>query len=441
MCMVIGLVACQPFEPDQLILLKTRGFGEVQVKSCMVAGEIIDVGAEGIDQHGFCWSEAPNPTIESGLSRSLGKAPGPGVFEIQIEDLLPNTTYHFRAFATGGGQTVYSVQQSFTTLSPQPPEVHTVSVLSVNENSAIAGGDVVDNGGMEVTSRGLCWAPHENPTIDDSFTTEGSGMGGFESVLEGLEPYTIYFFRAYATNSVGTGYGEQMEFRTLWDNSAILVDIDLNEYPTIQIGEQVWMGGHLRVTHYADETPIGLVEPAEDWASMDVDFRAYCYYDNDPGHAPAYGALYSWSAAMNGHEQSMDNPSGVQGVCPNGWHLPSDGEWALLELFLGMTMEEVEAFGWRGTNQGLKLKGATTTFWLPPNEGASNSSQFHALPGGYRHEEGQFFNLRAQAAMWTASGDDNMLGVYRSLQFDEARIERWGATKKTGMSVRCVKDY
>ncbi|MCK4748224.1 MAG: fibrobacter succinogenes major paralogous domain-containing protein, partial [Bacteroidales bacterium] len=116
-------------------------------------------------------------------------------------------------------------------------------------------------------------------------------------------------------------------------------------------------------------------------------------------------------------------------------------EWALLELFLGMTMEEVEAFGWRGTNQGLKLKGATTTFWLPPNEGASNSSQFHALPGGYRHEEGQFFNLRAQAAMWTASGDDNMLGVYRSLQFDEARIERWGATKKTGMSVRCVKDY
>jgi uncharacterized protein (TIGR02145 family) len=315
-------------------------------------------------------------------------------------------------------------------------------VHSVNENSARISGDVVDDGGAEVLARGFCWATHEGPALDDQSVAADAGVGPFEAILEGLDPYTHYFVRAYATNEIGTSYSEeQMEFRTLWVEYTPVFDIDGNEYLTVQIGEQVWMIGHLEVTRYADGSPISNVVDGGDWAAMSLDHKGYCYYDNNPGHAPAYGALYTWAAAMNGQKGSMDNPSGVQGVCPDGWHLPSDGEWMQLEMFLGMRLEEAEATGWRGNIEGLRLKSATTTHWLPPNEGASNSSKFHALPGGYRYENGAFFDLRATAVMWSSTEDGTDRAFNRGLYYDESRVQRLSWTKQNGMNVRCLKDY
>ena len=95
-----------------------------------------------------------------------------------------------------------------------------------------------------------------------------------------------------------------------------------------------------------------------------------------------YGVLYNWSAAMNGAATSNTTPSDVQGVCPSGWHLPSDAEWKQLEMYLGMTRQQADEYGWRGTDEGGKMKHPGTEYWGSPNTGATNSSGFTALPGG-----------------------------------------------------------
>ncbi len=119
-----------------------------------------------------------------------------------------------------------------------------------------------------------------------------------------------------------------------------VADYDGNTYKTIKIGKQWWMAENLKVTHYDDGTAISLVTSDTAWASLGNNStdKAYCYHsNNENGEKDTYGALYTWAAAMNGAGSSSANPSGTQGVCPTGWHLPSDKEWKQLEMYLGMT--------------------------------------------------------------------------------------------------------
>ena len=103
-----------------------------------------------------------------------------------------------------------------------------------------------------------------------------------------------------------------------------------------------------------------------------------------------YGGLYTWAAAMDGSTSSSTNPSGVKGVCPDGWHLPSDAEWKELEISLGMSQADADNTGFRGTDEGGKLKETGTAHWKSPNSGATNESRFTALPGGLRYYNGTF---------------------------------------------------
>ena len=154
---------------------------------------------------------------------------------------------------------------------------------------------------------------------------------------------------------------------------ATVTDIDGNVYETVLIGEQLWMAENLKVTHYNDgsEIPTGLDNST--WNSTNE--GAYAIYDDDLANAEVYGNLY------NGFIIDEDS-----GVCPEGWHVPSDGEWKELELFLGMSEEEVNSLIWRGTNQGSKIAG-NSELW---NDGDLKSdldfgmSGFNALPAGAR---------------------------------------------------------
>ena len=166
--------------------------------------------------------------------------------------------------------------------------------------------------------------------------------------MEGLNSYSTYYARAYATNTVGTAYGNQVSFLT-----SSVTDIDGNVYPAVLIGEQVWMKRNLEVTHYADGTPIPLIEDSTEWDALLETSKAYCWYDNDSSYRKSYGALYTWPAAMNGALSSDTNPSGVQGACPDGWHFPSDSEWKQLEIHLGMSQAEADKDqDLRGTDEG-----------------------------------------------------------------------------------------
>ncbi len=213
---------------------------------------------------------------------------------------------------------------------------------------------------------------------------------------------------------------------------------DNTEYSWVQIGEQIWMAENLKYLP-------SVVGPGTGSYS-----EAYCYvygYDGTSISAAkatenyaTYGVLYNWTAAMNGAESSDANPSGVQGICPDGWHLPSDAEWKQLEMYLGMSETDVNSTGWRGTVEGGKLKEAGTTHWADPNAGANNESGFTALPGGYRSGNGLFGNIRDDGNWWSSTEYATTSAWYRGLNYYGSNVYRDVNSKSMGFSVRCLRD-
>ena len=131
-------------------------------------------------------------------------------------------------------------------------------------------------------------------------------------------------------------------------------------------------------------------------------------------------------------------PSGIQGVCPDGWHLPSDTEWKELEITLGMTPEEADRDEWRGDGIGDKMKSDGTPWWECLGSEANNSSGFEAIPGGYRHGSAEFLDLGTTARFWSTTS--TAYALFRELDCDNSAIYRSSAGKYRGHSVRCVKD-
>ncbi len=128
--------------------------------------------------------------------------------------------YYIRAYATNSAGTAYADQVYFTTLSSLPI-VETLEISAIGETTVHGGGNVTFEGGLTITSRGICWSRSEEPTLERQFTIDGSGTGEFTSSVEGLSETTTYYVRAYATNQKGTAYGEQVSFTTLSLSEAI----------------------------------------------------------------------------------------------------------------------------------------------------------------------------------------------------------------------------
>ena len=210
----------------------------------------------------------------------------------------------------------------------------------------------------------------------------------------------------------------------------IVTDYDGNVYSTVKIGNQVWMKENLKTTHYANGTAIPLVTDNTAWANLGDNNTddAYCYYNNDANSE--YGALYTWAAAMNGTGSSIANPSGVQGVCPAGWHLPSDAEWTELNDYLGGT-----------SVAGGKLKETGTTHWNSPNTGATDESGFSALPGGIRHHNNGSFNSIYQGGACFSTTEVSGTNTWsHELSYSSAEAFRYNINKSYGCSVRCLRD-
>jgi hypothetical protein len=159
-----------------------------------------------------CWSTSANPTTANNHTIDGG---GIGSFVSFITLLTPNTLYYVRAYATNSMGTAYGDNVNFTTLPPSVPVVVTNGVIYIGQTVATCGGNITSDGGSFVTARGVCWSTSINPTTADPHTIDGSGTGTFVSSITGLTPNTLYHVRAYATNSVGTAYGNDVTFTTL----------------------------------------------------------------------------------------------------------------------------------------------------------------------------------------------------------------------------------
>ena len=225
------------------------------------------------------------------------------------------------------------------------------------------------------------------------------------------------------------------------DDSGTFIDArDGQSYQWDRIGDQIWMAENLNASGYADGTAIPLVANASDWYQMSEFEKAYCHYDNNTAYVSIYGALYTWNAALNIDDRSMNNFSMIQGVCPTGWHMPSDTEWKELEKYLGMSRAQADTTGWRGTDEGNKLK--SIDYWGSYNKG-TNESGFNARPGGSRNGRGNFNNHGTFAYFWCTPDSSEGSSWGRALIEFDSSIKRESVDyfpEKFAISVRCIKD-
>jgi uncharacterized protein (TIGR02145 family) len=561
-------------------VIVTGEITDTSATSAVCEGNVTDNNGSDVTAKGVCWNISQNPTINDNYTSEAG---GKGSFNSEIIGLTEGTTYYVRAYATNEVGTAYGEELSFKT-EDGLPELTTSEVTDIDTNSATTGGNITDNGGFSINDRGVCWSTSQNPTINDNSTSDGTGTGSFTSELTGLTEGTTYYVRAYAINEVDTAYGGEKEFSTgmnpVADFSADTTKIQLgnsvqftdestgsptswswdfgdgetsskakpshtysskgtytveltvsNGYgsdketktdyisvgssptanfsadaTTITEGETVnftdqstndptswsWDFGdgetsseanpfhtyssegtytvELTVTNeYGSDTetktdyitveiqcPSSFTDSRDGQTYNVVQIGDQCWmaenlnynvdsswgYDNNSSNCDTYGRLYEWDAVMQGESSSNSNPSGVQGVCPDGWHVPSDEEWKELEMQLGMSQSEADNTGYRGTNEGSKLAG-NASLWVSgslTSDSEFGTSGFTALPGGDRDGGGGFDYIGSYGGWWSSTENSSADAWYRTMIFSRPGVNRGGYAKEYGFSVRCVKD-
>ena len=222
--------------------------------------------------------------------------------------------------------------------------------------------------------------------------------------------------RAYATNSVGTAYGNQISFTTLvppWQ-CGDTINYSGQIYNTVLIGSLCWMKENLNV---------GTMIPGSQNQINNSQIEKYCY-NNDPVLCTEYGGLYQWDEMMQ-----YITTQGTQGICPNGWHIPTDAEWTTLTTLLGGI-----------TVAGGKMKEEGFLHWTPPNTGATNESNFTGLPGGRYNTVEVFEGVGEGAYMWSSTESSSTQAWCRLLEYYHTQVVVSPSHKIEGYSVRCLKD-
>lgn len=434
--------------------ITTTAVTEISSTTAVSGGDLTKEGESPVISKGICWKTSDSPTIENNKTIEVG---GIGLFTSSIEQLIPNTLYFVRAYATDLTVTVYGNQVSFTTSQVEVPFLTTWPANSISQTAAYSGGSITSDNGGSVTAKGVCWSINQSPTIADFKSTDGPGTGEFWCSITGLTKGTTYHLRAYATNSAGTGYGSDLQFTT---ESGIIfnpnltygsvTDIEGNIYRTINIGAQTWFAENLKTTKYNDNTTVPFVIDNIAWRAS---APGYCWYNNDASTYKAnYGALYNWyavDASSNGHKN----------LCPTSWHVPTNVEWTTLTDYLINN-----SYGYQGNRSEIGMSMAATTGWITfPQAGtigndqaSNNSSGFSVLPGGQRVEYGTYYYIGAVAYFWSATevNENKSFAWHRALSNGEGYVycdsvhfynplhdTNCGRIHKVyGFSVRCLKD-
>jgi uncharacterized protein (TIGR02145 family) len=396
--------------------VKSLAVSQIQQTNAYSGGQVTSDGDAYITARGVCWNTTGDPTTSDSMTADSTET-GVGSFICQIKGLTPSTLYYVRAFASNSEGTAYGETVSFTTLETDVPSLVTSLLKSVTLTSAAGGGNVSNDGGVAVTARGVCWNTTGIPTIGDNFSSDGSGSGIYTSSLTDLAIGTKYYVRAYATNSLGTGYGNEVSFTQMEP----VLDADGNAYGVVTIGTQVWLGENLKTTKFNDGTSIPYVTAGQAWTNMTT--PAFCFYENnESGFKNVYGGLYNWYAVAS------------EKLCPAGWHVPSTTEFSALLTALGGDLAA-----------GGKLKETGYAHWTTPNLGATNTSGFTGLPGGGRYslfsDGGAFADEGLKAYMWSSTEANYTFTAFSfDLTYDQYNVYKSEYSKSDGGSVRCLKN-
>ena len=381
--------------------LTTTSITDITENTAKSGGIISHDGGAAVTARGVVWSTNPNPTIALITKTTVGS--GLGSFTSTLTGLKSGTSYYVRAYATNSIGTAYGENQQFTTTLGLP-EITTAAISSITFTSANSGGIITHDGGSPITSRGVCWSTSPNPTIEDSRTTNGIGLGSFGSSITGLNSGNTYYVRAYATNKLGVSYGNQLNF-----TRATTV--------TSTTGK-VWMDRNIGAYHVASSS------------------------DDEQ----AYGDLYQWGRGTDGHEKrtsqtistisssntpghgnfitTSSNPydwrnpqnnnlwQGVYGTnnpCPEGFRIPTAAEWD-----------------------------AERTSWSSKNSAGAFASPLKLPVAGYRdNSNGSLGGVGSHGVYWSS----NVNGTFAQyLYFYSGNAAMNNYYRADGNSVRCLKD-
>ena len=408
---------------ESIPVVATKTVSEITATSAISGGNITDEGSSGVITRGVCWSTGLTPTI---ADKKTTDGAGAGSFSSNITGLSEATVYYVRAYATNSVGTGYGMTMSFTT-SGQPPTVTVAAATNIDLTSATLNGSVNANYfSTVVTFEYGITTSYDSTIIAVQSPVEGNTDTHVSADIKGLTAGTVYHYRIKAVNSLGTTYSDDITF------TAFPTDMDGNVYKTVSIGTQVWMTENLRTTKYRNGDVIGTTIPATlDISGESMPGYQWAYNGNE-GNAAAYGRLYTWYASTDS-----------RGVCPTGWHIPSDADWATLINYL-----TDNGYGYGGSGDQIAKSMAATSGWTADgtagNAGndltSNNSSGFTALPSGDRYSDGSFFGLGSECYWWSATEyDSNDAWGYYMYNFYSGLFRNHG-TKQFGISVRCLHD-
>jgi uncharacterized protein (TIGR02145 family) len=303
------------------------------------------------------------------------------------------------------------------------PTLTTSEVVNFTGTGATTGGTVTDEGSASVIVRGVCWNTKTNPTIEGSRTQDGAGNGVFTSHITDLDLSATYYIRAYATNSAGTGYGNEIIFTCNFPNCGTVTDADGNIYQTVTIGPQCWMRENLKTTRFNNGDLIGTtISPDLDISGEAMPNYQWAYNGNEE-FVSTYGRLYTWFTVTD-----------VRNACPPGWRIPTETDWMNLIEYL-----ENNGYGTSG-NAIASSSGwvaSSVTGAVGNDQVKNNSSGFTALPAGSRYPVGTFQGL-TESSMFGSSSTYSGSTFYYHLDHDSPGFDGGEGGTELAVSERCI---
>jgi uncharacterized protein (TIGR02145 family) len=321
------------------------------------------------------------------------------------------------------------------------PTVNTWGVRDVTTSKANIAGTArifFQDEEAQISRRGLVWSHNHNPTLETNhgkieFQEESNT---FYHELTNLHPRTAYYVRAFADNSLGRVYGNEVKFFTLAEvvpcpEQPVVTDVDGNEYNTLLIGDQCWIRENLRVTRDPHGNPIERLYPS-----------------SDPQLFAAFGGLYKWQSIWGADISVPTGDEPVQGICPTGWHLPAENDWdQLTEYLIGHGYNYNHTLENNLIGKSLASKDHWSTFSNPPTGSPgyemanNNSTGFNAMPSGLFQANGTYTEQGISAGFWSAIPSNSETGsaYMRRISFRDRELQIDSISKSAALAVRCVK--
>lgn len=409
------LLACQK---EQEPVVTTNPVSNLTKTIATSGGTIVDEGSSGVIARGVCWSTRTEPTVTDYF---LNNGSGGGSFLSQVTVLYEDTVYYVRAWATNSYGTGYGEAVPFRSAGDLPL-AGTAHATGITATTASLQAQV--NAGNLLTEVSFEYGPtseYGNTVSVAEGPVHGTGDVPVQADIAGLTMAEVYHFRVKADNALGTTYGKDVAFATL------LADAEGRTYHTVTIGSQVWMQENLKTTRYRNGDPI-LTTPV---VSQDITGETMPKYQW-PCTNVENGRYYTYYTIMDS-----------RGVCPAGWHIPTDNEWTQLTDYLS-----TNGYGFEGNPQNIAKSLAATSGYDPDptrgnvgnDQGSNNSSGFTGLATGGRYSNGTLGFVGQHGIWWSATESTPGFALFRCIGYIPAEVFRGIFSQSYGLPVRCLKD-